>query len=173
MLLLPFGNKKGPARLSAGGLIVEILIVIAIISLALMGLSGLVSFSLDASRVSGQNVQAEVLAQEAMEAVRNFRDSASWSVGGLGALATSTDYYPRATGSPGYWELIQGQETLAGFFTRKIIFSDVQRDGNGDIAVAGGAVDPETRKVDVSVSWQEKGRPHQLSVSTYFTNWNK
>lgn len=165
MLQTLIGNKKG-------GLIVEILVVIAIIAIALASLSGLVVFSLEALNLAGQNAQAAVLAQEAMEAVRNFRDGTSWNMDGLGKLATSADYFPKATGSPAKWQLIQGQETIDNF-TRKIVFSSVQRDANGNIADSGGVNDPETKKANVSVSWTEKGRPHQISVNTYFTNWKK
>jgi type II secretory pathway pseudopilin PulG len=165
MLQIPIGNKKG-------SLIVEILVVIAIIAIALASLFGLTYFSLDASHLAGQNTQAEALAQEAMEAVRNFRDGTSWNINGLGKLATSTDYYPKATSSPFKWQLIQGQETI-NIFTRKVIFYSVQRDANSNIVVSGGVNDPETKKASVSVSWTEKGRPHQVSISTYFTNWRR
>jgi len=172
MLQILIGNKKGPACRQAGSLIVEVLVVIAIISFALASLLGLASFSLDASHLASQNTQAEALAQEAMEAVRNFRDGTSWDINGLGKLATSTDYYPKATSSPFKWQLIQGQETINNF-TRKIIFTSVQRDANSNIVASGGVNDPETKKASVSVAWTEKGRPHQVSISTYFTNWKK
>ncbi|MBI2038553.1 MAG: hypothetical protein HYT19_01350 [Candidatus Nealsonbacteria bacterium] len=165
MLQTQTGNKKG-------GLTVEILVVIAIIVTALMSLSRLVSLSLDAFFSSGQSVQAGALVQEAMEAVRNFRDGTSWDINGLGKLATNTDYYPKATSSPLRWQLIQGQENNNNF-TRKIIFSDVQRNANGDIAALGGVIDLETKKASVLVSWQDRGRPHQVSADTYFTNWKK
>lgn len=161
-------NKKG----QAGSLIVEILVVIAIIAIALASLSELVVFSLGSSNLTGQNAQAAALAQETAEAVRNFRDGTSWNVDGLGKLATSTDYYPKATSSPLKWQLVQGQETINNF-TRKIIFSSVQRDINSNIVADGGVSDPETKKANISVSWAEKGRSHQISINTYFTNWKK
>lgn len=179
MLQILIGNKKGPAcpayrsgRRQAGGLTVEILVVITIIAVALASLLGLVSLSLDASHLSSQRTQAAALAQEEMEALRNFRDGTFWDINGLGKLATSTDYYPKATSSPLKWQLIQGQETINNF-TRKIIFFSVQRDANGNIVADGGVNDPETKKASVFVSWTEKNRPHQISISAYFTNWNK
>jgi type II secretory pathway pseudopilin PulG len=173
MLQTPIGNKKG-------GLTVEILVVIAIIAFALASLSKLVSFSLDASRLSWHNTQASILAQEEMEALRNFRDGIPWynndpgnQYDGLGVVATGTNYYVRKSAdNPPKWQLIQGQETINSFF-RKIIFSDVQRAANGDIVSSGGINDPETKKASVSVFWMEKGRPRQMFVDTYFTNWKK
>ena len=163
MLQILIYNEKG-------SLIVEILVVIAIIAFAFAGLFGLVIFSLDASHLSSQNTQAKALVQEEIEALRNFRDGTTWSQNGLGVLTTGQNYYLQASG--GRWQLALGQETI-GNFTRKIIFSDVQRDVNSNIVSNGGVNDPETKKAGVSVSWTEKGRPHQISISTYFTNWGR
>jgi len=120
-----FGNKKGIS-------IIEILVVIAIIITALSSLLGLASFSLGVSTLIKQTNQANNLSQEVMEAVRNFRDGTSWDIDGLGKLATSTDYYPQATGSPSKWQLVQGTENIDGF-TRKVVFEDVMRDSNSNI----------------------------------------
>ena len=154
MLQTLIGNK--------GGLIVEILVVIAIIAVAFASLSGLVVFSLGSSNLTGQNVQAVALAQETAEAVRNFRDGTSWNINGLGKLATSTDYYSKATSSPLKWQLIQGQETINNF-TRKIVFSSVQRDINGNIIASGGVSDPETK----SKYFCLLDRKRQISPSIY------
>lgn len=158
----------------------EILVVIAIIAIALASLLELVSFSLNVSHLSSQNTQAGALVQEEAEALRNFRDGVSWynndldnQYDGLGIVATGTDYYLRKSAdNPPKWQLIQGQETINNF-TRKITFSDARRDADSNIVASGGVSDPETKKASVSVSWTEKGRSHQLSVDTYFTNWKK
>jgi len=158
-----FGNKKGIS-------IIEILVVIAIIITALSSLLGLASFSLGVSTLIKQTNQANNLSQEVMEAVRNFRDGTSWDIDGLGKLATSTDYYPQATGSPSKWQLVQGTENIDGF-TRKVVFEDVMRDSNSNIVESGGTNDPNTKKVTVTVSWEERGRDLKLEIFTYLTNW--
>ena len=159
-----FGNKKGIS-------IIEILVVIAIIITALSSLLGLASFSLGVSTLIKQTNQANNLSQEVMEAVRNFRDGTSWDIDGLGKLATSTDYYPQATGSPSKWQLVQGTENIDGF-TRKVVFEDVMRDSNNNI-VEAGTYDPNTKKVIVTVSWKERGRDHESEIFTYLTNWKQ
>ncbi|OGZ22563.1 MAG: hypothetical protein A3A08_01530 [Candidatus Nealsonbacteria bacterium RIFCSPLOWO2_01_FULL_41_9] len=172
MLQILTYNKNGPACRQAGGLTVEILVVIAIIVLAFASLFSLISFSLDASHLSGQNITAGVLAQEEMEALRNFRDGTSWNADGLGILTPSVSYHVEKTAdNPPKWQMVLGEETFDNF-TRKIIFSDVNRDANGNIVASGGVIDPETKKAVISVLWTEKNRPHQISVSAYFTNWN-
>jgi len=159
-----FGNKKGIS-------IIEILVVIAIIITALSSLLGLASFSLGVSTLIKQTNQGNLLSQEVMEAVRNFRDGTSWDVDGFGKLATSTDYYPQATSSPSKWQLVQGIENIDGF-TRKVVFEDVMRDSNSNI-VEAGTYDPNTKKVIVTVSWKERGREHKLEIFTYLTNWKQ
>lgn len=160
----PLGNKKGIS-------IIEILIVVAIIGIAFSSLLGLASFSLGISTLIKQTNQGNLLSQEVMEAVRNFRDGTFWNIDGLGKLATSTDYYPQATSSPSKWQLVQGTENIDGF-TRKVVFEDVMRDSNNNI-VEAGTYDPNTKKVIVTVSWRERGRDHKLEIFTYLTNWKQ
>ena len=160
-----FGNKKGIS-------IIEILVVIAIIITALSSLLGLASFSLGVSTLIKQTNQGNLLSQEVMEAVRNFRDGTFWDVDGLGKLATSTDYYPQATSSPLKWQLVQGIENIDGF-TRKVVFGNVQRDANFNIVESGGTPDSDTKKVTVTVSWVERERTHQVEIVTYLTNWRQ
>jgi prepilin-type N-terminal cleavage/methylation domain-containing protein len=152
--------------------VVELLVVIAISAVALTSLLGLASFSLGVSTLIKHTNQANNLAQETMEAVRNFREGTGWNTQGLGKLATSTDYFPQATGTPQIWQLILGKETV-DIFERKVIFEDVLRDGNNNIVASDGTFDPDTKKVTAIVSWSEKGGIKQIKLVTYLTNWKK
>jgi hypothetical protein len=153
-------NKKGIS-------IVEILIVIAIVIIALGGLFALITFSLRTSTTIEENAQANNLAQEAIEAVRNFRDGTNWDTNGLGTLSFGVSYYPQKSGdSPPKWQLVLGEETIDGF-TRKIVFYEVYRDANDDIVEAGGTADPNTIKIITTISWKTE----EVEVVTYLTNW--
>jgi len=72
--------------------VVEILVIIAIIGVALGSLLGLATFSLKASTSIKETSQANSLAQETMEAVRNFRDGTTWDSDGLGTLTAGVAY---------------------------------------------------------------------------------
>ncbi|MBZ9578287.1 prepilin-type N-terminal cleavage/methylation domain-containing protein [Patescibacteria group bacterium] len=160
MLIQWKDNKKGIS-------VIEILIVIAIIGIALTSLLGVAAFSLKVSVSIKETTQANALAQEIIEAVRNFRDGTTWDSDGLGTLTTSLAYYPQKTAdTPPKWTLIQGEETINGF-TRKVIFADVMRDASDNIVGTGGINDPNTKKVTVTVSWKDK----KVEIVTYFTNW--
>jgi len=148
--------------------IIEILIVIAIIFIALTSLLGVATFSLRISTLMKETTKANLITQEVMEAVRNIRDD-NWA-------KISTDivmgqaYYPEidTNFSPPKWKLTLGEKTENGF-TRKVIFSDVQRDTNDNIVEIGGTNDPNTKKATVTVSWRDK----KVQIVTYLTNWKQ
>jgi type II secretory pathway pseudopilin PulG len=160
MLIQWKNSKKGIS-------IIEILVVISIITIALISIFGLIAFSLRTSTLMRETVQANNLAQETIEAVRNFRDGTNWETNGLGTLATSTVYHPGKSGDvPPKWQLIIGEETVDGF-TRKVVFGQVNRDANDNIIETGGTLDSNTRKVTTTVSWRDR----EVKIVTYLTNW--
>jgi type II secretory pathway pseudopilin PulG len=160
MLIQWKDNKEGIS-------IIEILVVIAIIVIALVSLLGLATYALRVSTLIKETAQANNLAQETMEAVRNFRDGTDWNTNGLGTLSAGSSYYPRKTAdSPPKWELVLGEEVV-GSFIRKVVFDSVQRDANDDIVEAGGTPDSNTIKVTTTISWRDK----EVKIITYLTNW--
>jgi hypothetical protein len=152
-------NKRGIS-------IIEILIVIAIIVIALISLLGLITFSLRISTLIEQTTQASNLAQETMEAVRNFRDGTDWDTDGLGTLNIGDSYYPqKSADTPPKWQIVSGEEIVNGF-TRKVVFADVYRDANDNI-VEVGDIDPNTIKIITTISWRDQ----EVEIVTYLTNW--
>lgn len=150
--------------------LIELLIVMAIITTGLVYLLGIFSFSLRISIEKEKISQANFMAQEIMEGVRNFRDSTDWQTNGLGTLTTLTPYHLEKTGPPAGWTLVPEEETTNGF-TKNVIFHDVRRNDNKDIVENGGDLDPETKKIIASVSWIEKGKSQQITLTTFLTNW--
>ncbi len=162
MLPILIHNKKGIA-------VVEILIAIGIIAIIISSLLGVVVFSLKLSASIKETTTADALAQEIVEAVRNFRDGTDWDSDGLGILNTGSAYYPEKSGdTPPAWMLVEGEEVINGF-VRKVVFVDVMRDANDNIVESGGTNDPDTRKIIATVSWESK----KVEIITYFTNWKQ
>ena len=154
------GNEKGIS-------IIELLTVIAIILVVLTSLLGVATFSLSHSILIKETTQANNLDQEAIEAVRNFRDGTTWGANGLGLLTLGVSYYVQKTADvPPIWQMILGEETI-GNYKRKVVFSSVQRDTNDNIVESGGTDDPDTKKVTATVSWKDK----KVEIITYLTNW--
>ena len=147
--------------------VIEILIVIFLVIIGLTSLLGFTTFSLNISNLTKQTIQANNLAQEAMEAVRNFRDGTDWSVDGLGVLVVDTAYYFQETNdNPPKVQLVTGEDEIGGF-TREIVFSRVFRNPVNDNIADSGDEDLKTRKVTITVSWKDK----EVKLATYLTDW--
>jgi len=166
-------NKKG--KLNKGVSIIEILVVVTFVVVSFTSLLGLIAYSLRTSNLIKKTVQAGSLTQEAMEAVRNFRDGTDWNVNGLkdyvGIDATSSGPWQvklDTTFSPPKWALAAGTETIDNF-SRQVFFEKVSRDFNKNIQDVYSSVgdDPNTRKVTAKVFWEGK----EVKLSTYLTNW--
>ena len=164
--MLQIQNQK-TLNINKGFTVVELMVVVFILLVAFVGILGLLAFSLQTSNLIKETTYANFLAQEAIEAVRNFRDGTDWSTGGLGDL-TAGVYHTEKTGDiPPKWSLLSGEETINNF-TREIILEDVNRDAvTHDIVETGGVNDSDTEKVQVIVSWKDK----TVEITTYFTNW--
>jgi len=185
MLPLQFGNnisrRDYEMRDTKGVSIIEIMIAVTIITVGLAAILSLASFSLVVSDITKQTTQANILAQETMEAARNYRDGIGWNdddpgneYDGLGVVTIpGTYHFEKSSDSPPRWKLVSGAETINGF-TKQIVFENVQRDINtDDIVESGGVDDVDTKKVTVTVSWQERTRSHEVEIVTYLTNWNQ
>lgn len=172
MFQLPIGSNT-----QTGISILEIMLMVTIIVVALSALFGLIFFVLISESIAKQTMEAFAIAQETGEAVRNFRDGIAWNADdvnneydGLGVIAKEVALHAeQSSDSPPRWKMISGSQTINGF-TRQVVFDDVSRDANDDIA-SSGTNDPDTKKATITVSWQERERAHQIQVVTYFTNW--
>ena len=157
---------------SKGMSLIEILIVISIVTIGLVYLLGMFSFSLRIAGSEEKLTRANFIAQEAMEGVRNFRDETNWEVDGLGTITTSTFYHLEKTGSPPKWTLSPEAKTIDGF-EQIIVFDNVRRDSDDNIVENGGTINSDTKKVTVTVSWLERGKSKEVELITFFTKWNQ
>lgn len=169
MLPTLINNKK----LERGVSTTEILIVAFIISIALVSLSGLAAFSLKSSSSIKDITAANKLAEEAIEAVRSFRDATTWDTDGLGVIALGNihPHYPHLDLAGG-WTLPEGTEIL-GNFRREVVFEEVSRDPATmaiEPAYNASHDDPDTRKATVTVYWGDSGSK-VMSIVIYLTNW--
>ena len=174
MFLILAGNKVlmgKPTNQSKavypGFTIIEIVIVVLVVTVALVSLIELYNLFLKAEHHSAKYVQATFLAQEALEAVRNIRDT-GWA--NISGLEFGTTYHPVAAGDPRTWSMAPGQETIDGF-RREVVFERVYRDANDNIVESGGTEDVGSRKVIATVEWEEAGRIQNVHLITYLMNW--
>ena len=167
-----FKSEKSHATPERGGFgLVEIVVGAGIIGLVLFSLAEVSRFVFRAVDESNLKTRSIFLAEEGMEAVRYLRD-AGWAAD-IAPLVLDADYY--LTFSGGGWQLVSSATPLIdGVFERKIRFSSVYRSSVNDKIVAagsGGAVlDPSAKKVEVKVSWTNRGRENVTTLPTYLTN---
>lgn len=170
---LVLGNWNFRSRRGANGFgLIEIVIVTAVMTIALFGFlqAGIVAVRL--LRNEKENLEATLLAEEALEAVRAVRDE-SWGAG----IAWRTES-PLSSPSLRYYPVVQnGKWVLAttspglvnGKYNQYVIFERVGRNASDQIVSSGGTNDPETRKVIARATTTTK----TVELVTYLTNFQK
>ena len=140
----PYNNMKQDQKHSSGQMLLELLLAFALASIILPALlTGFVA-AREGKVQQQERLVAVALDREAREAIRQIRDI-QWE-----NIETNGTYHPVASGS--VWLLSPGAETI-NEFNRSIVIADAMRDANGNIVATGGSVDPSTKKVTITVSW--------------------
>jgi prepilin-type N-terminal cleavage/methylation domain-containing protein len=150
--------------------LVEVLIGAAIIAVAFVAIMNAYGFFMTLETRTANLAKASLMAEEGLEVVRFNRDS-SWNANIL-TKSTTTTYYLTFATSTKVWSFGTSPASEDGFM-RTVNFYDVKReDGvdSGDIKPTGGTYSPNTKKITVSVSWNEKGVATSKSISTYLSN---
>lgn len=143
----------------------EIIIVTTIVTVVFAAFAQTSAGALRLLRNEKENLEAALLAEEALEVARIARDE-SWNAN-IAPLANGVPYYIRFEN--GKWNV---SETSPGSiqekYVRELIFDEVRRDSQDRIVASGGSVDPNTRRTTARVSWGEK----QIEVAAYMTNFH-
>lgn len=149
--------------------IIELIVVVAVISSAFIGVFGITNLGLLSQDLTEKKIEASYLAQEGIEAARSIRDQ-NW--GNISSLLTGMDYFLIASQSEeNEWILTTLNPGLIdGIFSRIINIDSVLRDSNDDIS-GSGASDPNSRKITVKISWDQRGVKKEIDVPLYLTNW--
>ncbi|MEK9166022.1 MAG: hypothetical protein AAB525_04180 [Patescibacteria group bacterium] len=111
-------------------------------------------------------VAAIYLAQEGIEAVRSLRNK-DWT--NISALDEAIVYYPTLAGDE--WTLsTTNPGPIEGAYIRTVELDKVFRNGSDDIDTAG-TDDPNTKKIQVKIAWNEQAGSKEIIVETYLTNF--
>lgn len=147
--------------------LLEIVIVIGIVTLALFSFSQTGIVAVRVLRQEKENMEATLLAKEALEAVRAVRDE-SWA-NNIAPLANGQSYYPVIEN--GKWKLsVSSPALINGKYYRYAVFGEVLRDAGDRIASAGN-VDSGTRKVTARAEWLKGAATSTMEIITYITNF--
>ncbi len=114
-----------------------------------------------------ESLQASFLLTEGVEAVKTIRDL-GWQ-SNIAPLTSGTDHFLIFDSVNNTWLTTTDNLYIDNKFERRFTLDDVYRDGNQDIA-GSGTLDPETKKLSVSVAWSNHGATTTKSISTYLTD---
>lgn len=159
-----FSRCKISKSRSSGFGLVEIVIVGAVVAVSFIGFLTFILFSREQTLKAQRKTEAVSLAQEALEVVRKLRDDSYSS--NITTKVVGTTYYPTISGNA--WTLSTSNPGTTNGYTTTIVFSNVNRDSNFDIATTG-TNDPDTRKVVASVTYEDSGTK-TVNLTTYITD---
>ena len=144
--------------------LVEVVIASAIILTAVVSLLGVHTLYLKTIFAGNNSVQAALLSEEGIEALRFFRDD-SWSAK-ITPLVNGTAYGLVYNNG---WQA-STTNTYVERFKRTITLSPVYRDASLDIVASGGSLDPDTRLITSSVAWPVRDATTTKTIYFYLTN---
>ena len=167
-------NRRALIRVysrNKGFTLVEVLIACFIISVTTLALMSAASKGIELSNRALRQAQASMITEEGVEAVKTIRD-ASWST--ISGLDSDVDYYLSFDTGSNTWTLsttpsVNPMTPIDGKFTRTIVFSEVYRDSNDDIA-SSGTLDAGTKRVTVATSWQSSGETVSKDIVFYISD---
>jgi type II secretory pathway component PulJ len=159
---------KKPLSSCHGQSLIEVIIAMAIFSLIVVSIVGLVLGGLALLTEGGRFSHADHLAQEGLEAVRAiFRNDWNKSTLNKSAIAINNNQ----------WELA-GEDTSEqiGQYTRTINFYPVYRNENGEIvssSTSGSYNDIQSKRVKVRVEWLARnGANNHVENESLLSNWS-
>lgn len=143
------------------------MVAISLATIILVGMTQVITTAVENTERERRTIEALNFAEEGIEALRAMRNE-SWSAN-IQPLANGVDYYLAVSGSS--WSATGANPGLLfGRYERKLRFSQVFRDGNDNIS-SSGTLDPNTRRVALTVGWRERGATTTIILDTYLTNF--
>ena len=155
-MLTKFLQKKAQS-------LVEILLAITFLTLVVTSITLLFSQSFQSEVVKEYHLQAYLIAEEGVEAVRAIRRE---------NFLDLTDGNHGLSPASGYWEFSGASDIVDSFYTRQVTIAGVNRDVSGEITEGTGTLDQDMKKVTVTVSWVDMSNVNrQISLAEYIGNW--
>ncbi len=152
--------------MNRGFSVVEVILAAALFVIFVTGSITLILQGLNSNRLGEEQTIANQYASEGIDATRSIKN--------LGFTNLVNSVGTGITLSGGVWSFSGSNNILSNKFTRVLSVSDVSRDVNGNIVVSGGTLDPLTKKIVSTVSWNfTPTRSNSVVLTSYLTNWKK
>lgn len=144
--------------------VIEVILAAAIFVIFSAGAVSLILHSLSSTRLSGEQLIANTYASEGIDAVKSIANQSYANLVNTLGVGVSVN-------GSNVWTF-SGTNNTFDKYTRVITIEDAQRDGSGNVVNSGGTVDPNTKKVTSTVTWQfSSNRNNDVTLTTYITNW--
>jgi len=150
-----------------GQSIIEIIIALALFVIIAGSAAVAILSSFTTTRLAKEETQASMFANQGLEAVQSIRNQ-DWD--------NLTNGNHGLVGSSSIWAFsgISDDPDGSGKFSRIIAISDVYRDPDGQIGTPGGTLDPTTKLIQATVTWDfTPSRTNAVSLSIYLTDWQR
>lgn len=149
--------------------LIEVIVAVALIAVLSVVAVTTVVGSFSTNRLSQDETEATLLAQQGLEAAHSIKHK-GWTSPFL-ATDCSSGCGLTAGGSGWTWS---GSNNVLGDYTRVVTISSVQRDGSNTIVTSGGSDDPDTKRITSTVTWDfSPSRSNSITLETYVTNYLK
>ncbi|MBI4079052.1 MAG: hypothetical protein HY429_02025 [Candidatus Levybacteria bacterium] len=163
-------------QLKLGISVVEVILAVAIFMTFATGAIVVVLQGYGSNVLGAQETIASQFASEGIEAVKSIKNQGFTNLSTCGVnCATGTGI----TKTGGVWVFsgVNNSLTSGKTYTRTIKVEDVQRDAappNGNIVAVGGTVDPDSKKVTSTVTWNASpSRSNTITLISYLSYWEK
>jgi len=150
---------------SRGMGLVEIIVGSAIVLMVITATVAAYNTYINYALANQNNIPANYLLEEGIEVATYLRDK-GWDAN-IGTLTSGTTYYITFNGST--WLTTTTLQYVDNTFLRTLVLGNVNRDGSDDIATSG-TLDPNIKKVTVTVSYGQGHSTTTKSLSTYITD---
>lgn len=146
--------------------VIEVILAAALFMILATGSVAVILQGLDSNRLGEEQTVANQYASEGIEAARSIKNQAFTSL--VNSVGTGIIQ------GGGVWTFSGSNNVLSSKYTRVLTVADVQRDGSGNIVASGGTLDPLTKKITSTVSWNfTPTRSNSVVLTSYLANWKK
>ena len=142
---------------------VEVVVSAALIFTAVVALLSLATTSLKGTGFSTNKSKATKLANEEMELIRSYRDSAYWSTFKNGII--DPDSGNLCTGTDCYIEVSDGGNALS------MTTDGPEAEGNFSRHFTAAELASDRLQITVHVRWDSRGETQEVTISSVFTDW--
>lgn len=147
--------------------IIEVIIASTIISLTVISISVAYGNFVYLSRQNTAKVQAALLLDEGVEAIKTMRGE-RWA--NIASTTEGTTYYYEWMTNK--WRATTTPIVVDEIFYRTFVVSPVYRDSAtfNILTNTSGTLDPGTKKIDITVAWNDQGSTTTRSTTMYIFN---